>query len=51
VYRGIHGAIRRNAYDNVRRRAFTTLPRKALLAAGALISLARSRVLAVELAQ
>lgn len=48
VYRGIHDAIRRNGYDNVRRRAFTTLPRKAVLAVGALMSLARSRVLAVE---
>jgi phytoene synthase len=48
VYRGIHGAIRRNGYDNVRRRAFTTFPRKTVLAAGALMSLARSRVLAME---
>jgi phytoene synthase len=51
VYRGIHGAIRRNGYDNVRRRAFTTMPRKAVLAAGALISLGRSRVYAMELAR
>ena len=51
VYRGIHGAIRRNGYDNVRRRAFTTLPRKTVLAVGALMSLARSRVLAAERAR
>jgi phytoene synthase len=51
VYRGIHGAIRRNGYDNVRRRAYTTLPRKTALAAGALMSLARSRVFAMELAR
>ena len=48
VYSGIHGAIRRNGYDNVRRRAFTTLPRKAALAVSALISLGRSRVHAME---
>ena len=51
VYRGIHGAIRQNGYDNLRRRAYTTFPRKAVLAAGALMSLARSRVLAMEPAQ
>jgi phytoene synthase len=51
VYRGIHGAIRRNGYDNVRCRAYTTLPRKTALAAGALMSLARSRVFAMELAR
>jgi phytoene synthase len=48
VYRGIHDAIRRNGYDNVRRRAFTTWSRKAVLAAGAVMALARSRVLAME---
>ncbi|HSU14333.1 squalene/phytoene synthase family protein [Longimicrobium sp.] len=36
VYRGIHGAIRRNGYDNLRLRARTTAPGKALLAARAL---------------
>jgi len=45
VYRGIHGAIRRNAYDNLGRRAYTSASRKALLAAGAMLSLARSRAL------
>jgi phytoene synthase len=40
VYEGIHGAIRRNRYDNVRRRAVTTTGRKVLLAAGALWTLA-----------
>lgn len=48
VYRGIHDAIRRNGYDNVRRRAFTTFPRKTVLAIGALMSLSRSRMLAME---
>lgn len=51
VYRGIHGAIRRNAYDNLRRRAYTSFPRKTMLAVTALVSLARSRVLAMETAQ
>lgn len=51
VYRGIHSAIRRNQYDNLRRRAYTTLPRKTVLALGALMSLARSRVLSMEPAQ
>ena len=46
VYRGIHGAIRRNGYDNIRRRASTSRSRKAMLALGAMISLARSRVTA-----
>jgi len=46
VYRGIHGAIRRNGYDNIRRRAYTSRSRKAMLALGAMISLARSRVTA-----
>ncbi|HEX9940239.1 MAG TPA: squalene/phytoene synthase family protein [Longimicrobium sp.] len=36
VYRGIHGAIRRNGYDNLRLRARTSAPEKALLAARAL---------------
>ena len=51
VYRGIHRAIRRNGYDNVCRRAYTTFPQKTVLAVGALMSLARSRVLAMEAAQ
>ena len=44
VYQGIHGAIRRNGYDNLRRRAYTTAPRKAALAATALLALGRARV-------
>jgi 15-cis-phytoene synthase len=44
VYQGIHRAIRRNRYDNIRRRAYTTQARKTVLAAGALLSLAVSRV-------
>ena len=36
VYEGIHGAIRRNGHDNLRRRAVTTTGRKLALAAGAL---------------
>jgi phytoene synthase len=47
VYQGIHGAIRRNGYDNVRLRAHTTTPRKIALAAKALTALARSRVVPV----
>ena len=46
VYRGIHGAIRRNGYDNFRRRASTSRSRKAMLALNAMVSLARSRVTA-----
>ena len=48
VYRGIHAALRRNGYDNVRRRAYTSAARKAMLAAGAMLSLARSRVRPME---
>jgi 15-cis-phytoene synthase len=48
VYRGIHGALRRNGYDNVRRRAYTSRSRKVMLAGAALLSLARSRVMAAE---
>jgi phytoene synthase len=44
VYQGIHGAIRRNGYDNVGRRAYTTGARKAMLAATALAALARARL-------
>jgi 15-cis-phytoene synthase len=38
VYRGIHTAIRRNGYDNLRRRAYTTRSEKVILAAGALVN-------------
>ena len=48
VYRGIHGALRRNGYDNVRRRAYTSRSRKMMLAGAALLSLARSRVMAAD---
>ena len=48
VYRGIHGAIRRNGYDTVGLRSYTTTPRKVLLAAGALLGVARSRVRSVD---
>jgi phytoene synthase len=44
VYQGIHDAIRRNRYDNVGRRAYTTGVRKAMLAATALVALARARI-------
>ncbi len=43
VYRGIHGEIRRNGYDNLTRRAATSLPRKVFLATGALSALALGR--------
>jgi hypothetical protein len=36
VYRGIHGGIRSNDYDNFRLRAHTSLPRKLVLGASAL---------------
>jgi len=39
VYEGIHDAVRRNGYDNLRRRAVTTTARKIVRAAGALWSL------------
>ncbi len=39
VYRGIHDAIRRNGYDNLTRRAATSLPRKLWLGGSALLSL------------
>jgi len=48
VYRGIHGAIRRNGYDNLRVRAYTTRWRKALLGTTALLALARSHVSAAR---
>ena len=38
VYEGILGEIRRNDYDNLRRRAATSTARKVTLAAGALLS-------------
>lgn len=43
VYRGIHTVIRKNGYDNLGRRAFTSLPRKGVLAGGALLALRRVR--------
>lgn len=43
VYAGIHHAIRRIDYDTARRRAYTSPGGKALLAAGALWSLRRTR--------
>jgi len=43
VYRGIHGAIRRNGYDNLRLRARTGAAEKAVLAARALWELRRAR--------
>ena len=39
VYEGIHDAVRRNDYDNLRRRAATTTTRKDVRAVGALWSL------------
>ena len=39
VYEGIHDAVRRNGYDNLRRRAATTTARKIVRAADALWSL------------
>lgn len=43
VYRGIHDVIRLNAYDNLRRRAYTTTARKVVLAGVALIGVSRAR--------
>jgi phytoene synthase len=43
VYRGIHDEIRRNGYDNLRRRAYTGPVRKAWLTSGALGTLALQR--------
>ena len=42
VYRGIHREILRNDYDNLGRRASTSLPRKVLLGARGLWRLRRS---------
>jgi phytoene synthase len=50
VYRAIHGAIRRNGYDTLRLRAYTTTPRKVALAATALLGIARTRVQSMEYA-
>jgi phytoene synthase len=41
VYQGIHREIRRNGYDNLNRRAHTSLPRKMVLAGKALFRLRR----------
>lgn len=43
VYQGIHREIRANGYDNLTRRAYTRLPRKAWLAGRALLELRRER--------
>ena len=43
VYRGIHAAIRRNGYDNLRLRARTTAPEKVLLVSSALLDLRAAR--------
>lgn len=43
IYRGIHDGIRRNGYDNLRRRAWTTVPEKASLGVRALFELRRAR--------
>jgi phytoene/squalene synthetase len=48
VYQGIHGAIRRNGYDTVRLRAYTTTPRKTLLAVSALFAMSLLRVRSVD---
>lgn len=49
VYQGIHGAVRRNGYDNISARAVTTTARKVALAAGALWSVARAPALRAAL--
>ncbi len=49
VYRGIHAAIRRNGYDNLRLRARTSPPEKAVLAARALWQLRQTRAVAESL--
>lgn len=43
VYRGMHGEIRKNAYDNLNRRAHTSLLRKITLAARGLWKLQRAK--------
>ncbi|NNM05566.1 MAG: squalene/phytoene synthase family protein [Gemmatimonadetes bacterium] len=42
VYRGIHREIRENGYDNLTRRASTSMPRKILLGVGGLLKLRRA---------
>lgn len=42
AYRGIHREIRRNDFDNLGERAFTSLPRKVLLAGSGLFNARRS---------
>ncbi len=42
AYRGIHREIRRNDYDNLTERAFTSLPRKLVLAGSGLFNARRS---------
>jgi 15-cis-phytoene synthase len=44
AYRGIHDEIRRNGYDNLRRRAHTSTRRKILLAAGGIARARRTPV-------
>jgi len=41
IYQGIHDEVRANGYDNLTRRAYTTLPRKLRLGLGGLIDLKR----------
>jgi hypothetical protein len=43
VYQGIHSEVRRNGYDNLTRRAHTSLPRKLWLGARALARLPQQR--------
>lgn len=51
VYEGIHGAIRRNGYDNLHHRAVTTTPRKVALALGAILSSRRPALRAAHTAR
>jgi 15-cis-phytoene synthase len=39
LYQGIHGAVRRNGYDNLRRRAYTSVGAKAVLGGRAILEL------------
>jgi len=43
VYRGIHKEIRKNGYDNLHRRASTSLLGKVVLAVKGLVALGRAR--------
>ena len=43
AYAGIHDAVRRNGYDNLRRRAYTSLPQKVMLGAQGLRDLYAAR--------